>query len=338
MKDMEIITKSFKIPYFEYSLIDEYFGDLKVCTFDIETLGLDPRRAPMILAGFMSVAPGGEAEIRQYFLDEPEQEHVLLDEVVSELNRYDIIVTYNGKRFDLPYILKRYNMIYHEEPYIRPFDLDLYQVIKKHSSLRDFLPSLSQKTIEEYMGLASTRTDDISGAESVQLYYRYITEADVKLRSDLKELILLHNSDDVAQLYRLLPVLRQCDIHQSMTKLGFPVITDSGRLMNICSIRIVRNDLVITGEYSGEPEVYMGFSNMERPYEVEMSRDRSFKITLPLLKKSGAYYVNLTDLFDATDDLSDCAGYVNDFLILKEGKELNCREINLLCKKLVKKI
>ena len=204
---MEVITREIKTEYFSNAILDEYFEGRSFCTYDKETLGLDPRRAPVILAGMMCVSPDGTAQVKQFFLEEPEEEHILLDRIVEELNKYDYIVTFNGHRFDIPYVEKRYKMIYHCLPDVRPYDLDLYLVIKGHSGLKETLPSLRQKCIEEYMGLASERDDEISGGESVQLYYEYLLEEDPALKESIKKTILLHNYDDVVQLYRLLPIL-----------------------------------------------------------------------------------------------------------------------------------
>jgi uncharacterized protein YprB with RNaseH-like and TPR domain len=339
---MDIIKKNLTIPYMNNYLMDEYWDSQKICTFDIETLGLDPMKAPMILAGMMVVEPDGNAEVTQYFLDEPEEEHILLEEVIKELNSYDCLITYNGKRFDLPYLIKRYRMIYHEEPKIRPFDLDLYQFVRHHSSLCEFMESLSQKSIERYMGLAPMRTDEISGAESVRLYYEYITEADLKLRRALKETILLHNFDDVVQLYKLLPIVNQCDVHSAFNKLGFPVVpeaeTEGGRLLKPSSIKIVKRSLIIKGSYFGEPIAYKGFSTMETPWESEFKADGSFTLTLPLLKDADALYVNLFDYFQDTQEFWGMAGYVNDYLILKNGKEINTRDMNLFSRAILRKL
>ena len=338
---MEIIKKNLTIPYFDYYLFNEYFKGMRYCTFDIETMGLEPRRAPMILAGFMEVDQDGQAELKQFFLDKPEEEHILLNEVIAELNKYDLVITYNGSRFDLPYVIKRYNMIHHEDPDIRPFDLDLYRVVKKHSTLGDILPSLSQKRVEEYMGLSPSRTDMISGAESVQLYYHYITEADKELREAIKETILLHNSDDVEQLYKLLPILKECDLHCALQKLGFPVLSNKiaeADIFKIAKSGITRNTLSISGTYQGKPFSYKGFSSIGTPYELEFSTNGAFSVSLPVNKNSNAYYVNLLDYFHDTEDFRLLPCYVNDYLILKEGKEIHSEELNLFIKKLLNNI
>ena len=338
---METIKKQIKTERFQSNILDEYFEGKPFCTFDIETMGLDPRRSPVILAGMMTVGPDGNGEVTQYFLEAPEEEHILLDRVISELNRYDHIVTFNGHRFDVPYVEKRYSMINHSFPDIRPYDLDLLPVIKGYSGLKDVLPSLRQKSIEEYMGLSTDRTDLISGAESVELYYKYLIEENETAKNDIKEKILLHNFDDVVQLYKLLPIIRQCDMHKAFFKLGFPVFEDtedSDMILRTKNIKLTRSALAVTGSYTGEPFVYKSFSDMDKPWEAEFDRDRTFRVSCPVSFDSNAIFINLLDFFDETDDFKAYRGFVNNYLILKNGKEYYYRDINRFVFCLLEKI
>ncbi|MBR4024284.1 MAG: ribonuclease H-like domain-containing protein [Firmicutes bacterium] len=338
---MEVITREIKTEYFSNAILDEYFEGRSFCTYDIETLGLDPRRAPVILAGMMCVSPDGTAQVKQFFLEEPEEEHILLDRIVEELNKYDYIVTFNGHRFDIPYVEKRYKMIYHCLPDVRPYELDLYLVIKGHSGLKETLPSLRQKCIEEYMGLASERDDEISGGESVQLYYEYLLEEDPALKESIKKTILLHNYDDVVQLYRLLPILRQCDLHGASFKLGFPVYEKqdaAGMVLNVSNIKLNKTGLKITGKYTGDLFTYKSFSDMDQIWEAEFNRDRSFSVTCPVSARSNALFVNLLDFFAETDDFRDYRGFVNNYLILKDENELYYRDINHFVRRLLEKL
>ena len=338
---MEIITREIKTEFFSSSILDEYLEGRSFCTYDIETLGLDPRRAPVILAGMMCVSPDGTARVRQFFLEEPEEEHILLDRIIEELNKYDYIVTFNGLRFDIPYIEKRYKMIYHCLPDIRPYDLDLYLVIKGHSGLKGVLPSLSQKSIEEYMGISRKREDQISGGESVDLYYQYLLEEDPSVKDSIKKTILLHNYDDVVQLYRLLPILRQCDLHKAAFKQGFPVYESQdscGMILKVSNIKMTRTCLEVSGKYTGDIFSYKSYSDMEQIWEAEFSRDRSFRVTCPVSSESDAIFVNLLDIFDETDDFSGFGGYVNDYLVLKNNGELYYREINHFVRCLLEKL
>ena len=63
------------------------------------------------------------------------------------------------------------------------------------------------------------RADEISGAESVDLYYRFLETGDRAVR----DIILLHNKDDIMQLSRLIKILGKLDLHEIMFHTGFPV-------------------------------------------------------------------------------------------------------------------
>ena len=104
------------------------------------------------------------------------------------------------------------------------------------------------------MGLWSERTDEISGAESVSLYHNYIA----KRKTTTLKKILLHNSDDISLLQRLLKILDRCDVHKAMHEIGFPLIykKNSGlvpRMITTDNIKIIPACVEVSGKqyYNG---------------------------------------------------------------------------------------
>ncbi len=77
-------------------------------------------------------------------------------------------------------------------------------VMKHYSDLPKLLSSMSQKSLEVFAGLSTGRDDKISGKESVELYSQYQTTG----AHDVLSQILLHNSDDIKQLFRLVTIVR----------------------------------------------------------------------------------------------------------------------------------
>lgn len=199
---------------------DMYIHPQQWAVLDIETTGLRSFRDYVILIGivFPETDPSGGARMHavQLFAESPEEESDLLHAADELLKPFEYVITFNGRRFDLPFLKTRAkkNHLTISDPY----DLDLYQVIRHYSPLHSILPSLRQKSIEQYMGLADTRSDEIDGGESVQMYFRYLDTGS----GDLLDRILLHNHDDILQLSRLLPVLESCDLHRAMFHLGLP--------------------------------------------------------------------------------------------------------------------
>jgi DNA polymerase elongation subunit (family B) len=114
-----------------------YFGGRSLCIFDIETTGLYPRRDQLILSGLISI-DNNLATVTQYFAEDPSQEKAVVDATLKQLALSDVIITYNGRSFDLPFLqarAKRYRL-----PAPASFcDLDLYTVLRYHSDLKDML-------------------------------------------------------------------------------------------------------------------------------------------------------------------------------------------------------
>ena len=75
---MKIIKDEIKIEPYSFSLFNEYFSDLKICVFDIESMGLSPKYSELILSCFMNVTNDGIGHITQYFIDSIEEEPLLV--------------------------------------------------------------------------------------------------------------------------------------------------------------------------------------------------------------------------------------------------------------------
>ena len=336
---MKKIQYNHKLEYFSSGLWERYFGGMSFCVFDIETLGLSPAFCPVVLAGVMTVGSSGDCLLTQYFAETPEEEKELLLTLADYLNRFDLIVTYNGRHFDVPFIKQRAAACGLSEFSVKPYNLDLYLVIKGHSPFRQILTSLSQSSIEEYMGLSVGRLDEISGKESVELYYKYLKCTDPAFKSELMEKILLHNHDDLVQLYRILPIIKQTDLHSAMSALGFPVKGQDGwPNMSVQKINLSSRALTVSGilpESSCDYTPYSCFSSGFDFWSWDISKDGSFELTLPTEKRKGSSFANLRALQVETDGLKLLGGYVNGFLILSESNKRNPLEINMLTRELL---
>lgn len=226
--------------------------------------------------------------MHQLFAENRGEEREALKAFYDMISQLDMVITYNGRHFDMPFIEKRLKL--HGlggrfkadteqtafEAYL-PYNLDIYLMINGHSPIKRLVPNLKQKTVENYMGLWQSRTDEISGAESVALYNRYENTGS----SQLESRILLHNSDDVLQLTRLMKVIGKCDIHKAMYHLGFPVFAESHestggsrryRLM-VKKIRTEKNSLMVSGIQMDNAMEYTGFSFGDFPVESRFSEE-----------------------------------------------------------------
>lgn len=314
---------------YKYSseIFDTYFGNLRIGFFDIETTGLSPDRSKLILAG-LAYYEGDTLVAKQIFADDPSEEPEVITAVLNELKNFDMVVTYNGKRFDMPFLLKRAhrNKIHMNEAL--PYNLDLYPAVRSFSPLRAMLPDLKQKTVESFIGLWETRTDEISGAESVELYYYYAGTKDEKIR----DVILLHNRDDITQLSKLLKVLDKCDLNSYIFANGLP----AGRLI-IDKITTGRQILEIAGIQRHNSVDFLSYDDFCSGYKVWFkAKDSSFVIRIPVIENSG---LRLVDLKKMNIDYSSLLRYPNveeDYLIVSINEDVNHREVNLFSQIIVK--
>ncbi|MFA5763569.1 MAG: DNA polymerase domain-containing protein [archaeon] len=101
--------KSIKKAYGEF--------DASMCAYDLETLFTDKfevGREPILMASISKAKDKGyDSRIISYNtakvdgLDIVTNEEALLYELNKEINKFDLIVTYNGDNFDMPYVTKR---------------------------------------------------------------------------------------------------------------------------------------------------------------------------------------------------------------------------------------
>ena len=335
---MKKICKSHTVSLFSSKQIDSYFKDMRIGIFDIETLGLNPTTFPMILAGLITFDSQNQCVVTQYFADTPEEEAKVLQCLGEDLKEVDYVLTYNGKHFDMPYIVKRAaaNNVNNIEPSL--YTLDLYLILNGHSEIKHILDNLKQKTVENYMGLSSTRYDEISGADSIMLYESYIKCKDEAKKQSLEDKILLHNHDDLLQLAKLMPIIKQTNIHKALNALGFPILGSSGwPTLNVSYAKRSNAGLTIKGSYYGKPFSYTAYESVSSPYYCEFKEDKSFDFTLRTDRHKGNTFINLPVYFDNYEEFKKYPNYIKNFLLIGNGTTINYLEINMFTKKFLEK-
>lgn len=161
----------------EYWRIYEEFYD-KTVFLDIETTGLSLYYDVITLIGTFD---GNEVQL---FIKDNN-----LKDIVNHLNNYDIIVTFNGTLFDLPFIK-------HEFPEIKipPIHIDLRYLLKS-LGINGSLKSIEKKLRIE----RDDKLKEIDGREAAVLWNKFIKEDDDSLRK-----LLLYNTYDTTNLKKLM--------------------------------------------------------------------------------------------------------------------------------------
>lgn len=280
---MKTIKNQYNEPLFSSNILNIYFEGLKVGVIDIETTGLHAEKNQMILGGIaFADFKNNQIKTLQYFAESKEEEQSVLEAYCAMLRRFDLLISYNGEHFDFPFFQKRLKATHSSGFSFSPCQsLDLYRALNKHSHLRQILPNLKQKTVESFMGLWATRTDEISGAESVALYETYVKTGE----KGLEDLILLHNEDDLLQLTRLLAVTGKIDFHKVMFYNGFPIL-HCGKMAYVEKIKLHKYHTEVFGILNHVP---MNCKWYEEDYEFcSSSETKGFSLKLMTLSQSNS--------------------------------------------------
>lgn len=176
----------------------------KVLFIDIETTGFVARSSKLYLIG-CAYFKDDSWHTAQFFADRYSDEEELLNEFADFAADHKILVHFNGNTFDIPYLKAKFR------EYGITLDLDVFEgidIYRRINPYKDFLllENCKQKTVERFLGL--DREDRFSGGELIDVYSRYCLNPDP---AD-KELLLLHNYEDVKGMLEITPILAYSDL------------------------------------------------------------------------------------------------------------------------------
>jgi uncharacterized protein YprB with RNaseH-like and TPR domain len=165
---------------------------------DIETLGIFSR--PVVLIG-LATESGGSLEISQFLLRRIDEELPALLAASAHLHQDAVIVSYNGKSFDIPHLQSRY-AFYGEPASITHIHLDLLHTARRkyRTSVRD----CRLATVEEEI-LGISRCDDVPGGMVPEFYETYLRTGNPGPLLP----IVAHNRQDLVSLAHLFCRLRE---------------------------------------------------------------------------------------------------------------------------------
>ena len=164
---------------------------------DIETLGLFSR--PVILIGIGRL-DGAGLSVTQYLMREIEEEEAALAATFDLLlNHSSALITFNGRSFDLPYLLER--SAYYGWP--RELAIPHYDILHFSRRMwRNTLPDCRLQTIEQMMG-KDLRGNDVPSALVPEFYETYLKTGNAGMLKPIIE----HNRLDIVTLARIYAIL-----------------------------------------------------------------------------------------------------------------------------------
>lgn len=239
----------------------------KTCFLDIETTGLSRKHSRVYLIGIIYFDIDIQSwKLLQLFINDLKEEGKLLKESYSILSQFKYIINYNGTSFDISYINDRlqFNNI---NSYIKKDrSIDLYRIIKSNSFLFSF-ENYKLETIEEYLNIY--RKDQLSGKECINLYFNFLNNND----SNIKNLILQHNYEDLYYLMDLVQILNIIDKKKSLK------LSDSN-YFKIDNYSITKNNKIL--EINGTLESNYNNSKIFNKSYSLITHNSNFKINIEI--------------------------------------------------------
>ena len=174
--------------------------------YDIETTGLNPKSSQLYILGIL-LFHKENIELIQYFAESVLDEEEILEQFFQLCKTKRVLISFNGEGFDNRFIetmAKSYGKL---PLHLNLKQLDLFKLIRKRKRFYG-LESCSLKSCERFLGIY--REDRCSGGELISVYREYLQDKD----SEKKNMLLLHNREDIQNLPALFSFLAYENIFQ----------------------------------------------------------------------------------------------------------------------------
>ena len=174
--------------------------------YDIETTGLNPKSSQLYLLGIL-LFHKENSELIQYFAESVLDEEEILEQFFQLCKAKKVLISFNGEGFDNRFVesmAKSYGKL---PLHLNLKQLDLFKLIRKRKKFYG-LESASLKSCERFLGIH--REDRCSGGELISVYQEYLQDKD----SEKKNMLLLHNREDIQNLPALFSFLAYENIFQ----------------------------------------------------------------------------------------------------------------------------
>ena len=190
-------------------LLSPAFGNVSLedaLLYDIETTGLNPKASQLYLLGVL-LFHKENSEFIQYFAESVRDEEEILEQFFQLCQTKKVLISFNGEGFDNRFVesmAKSYGKL---PLHLNLKQLDLFKLIRKRKKFYG-LESCSLKSCERFLGIH--REDRCSGGELISVYQEYLQDKG----SEKKNMLLLHNREDIQNLPALFSFLAYENIFQ----------------------------------------------------------------------------------------------------------------------------
>lgn len=173
-------------------------GDNKSLIFDIETMGFSS--VPIILIGLARIN-NDKLMINQYLSRNTKEEPAILEAFASHLREVDTVITFNGTRFDIPFVEDRFS--HHRMEGILYSKVHHDALPLSRCEWKKKLPNCKLGTLEKHI-LGIEREDDVPSRYVPDFYRTYLQQKNVGPLVP----IISHNRQDLVTLAKIFSKLR----------------------------------------------------------------------------------------------------------------------------------
>ena len=167
----------------------------EICYLDLETTGLS--MTPLFLVGLM-YSSGDDLVVDQLFARDYTEERAVLVHAAETLKRFNVLVTFNGVRFDVPFLEER--MVYAGLEFAgTSVHVDLLPIARR--VLKKRTPNHKLQTLERYL-CNRKRVGDVPGSKIPGVYHEYVRTRDA---GDIAG-VFHHNRLDLLTMLQLVTV------------------------------------------------------------------------------------------------------------------------------------
>jgi uncharacterized protein YprB with RNaseH-like and TPR domain len=219
------LEEVFKEPFiYKGKTIATLANDVNLADFDIqkaifldtETTGLAGGTGTYAFLVGLGFFEGDIFKVKQYFMRDFHEEKALLFSLQRDLKKFDYVVSYNGKRFDMPLLNTRFIVNQNKFDFENFLQLDLLYPVRRVWKRR--LGSCSLSNIESCV-LNLYRKSDVPGEMVPQIYFDFVRLGQTQL---LKK-VFDHNVYDIVSMVSLLKALCICFENPEIEKILDPI-------------------------------------------------------------------------------------------------------------------
>lgn len=241
----ELLASYCNYPGLSAASPEEYFF------IDTETTGLGLGTGVFAFLIGIGKYSGDDFIIQQYFLRDPGEETAALAALSIEIGDNPVIVSFNGKSFDVPLLKNRYILNSLTSPLETATQLDLLHLSRR--LWRDRLPSRTLINLEGQILAAERSTEDVPGWIIPQLYKDYLHTQDARLIKN----VFYHNAKDILAMVGLLNYIG--------SMLNAPLENPDVNEIDIASIGVLHENM---GHKEEAIHIYEHVLNLDLPAEI----------------------------------------------------------------------